>query len=245
MNLRRPFSILLIASALIGGAFLFSGKNADPSPSLVEIVSWEPSAPSVLLEIPHKFRYRSSIGVEKTSGVNILTYYPSFTSLADWENFSQSIRGCVGYCNGRMLISIDNIFTGITRDNFINSSTATSRGYFAYNHSKDPHIRIVDLEPQSGFDFVFDKLSGQHFGFKRRYLLRSSADKSLYELAADCSMDTPYHGCILAFSLSCNPAIAIEIHGWAYERLDKALELQRDVDRFISAMVKQPKCEIR
>lgn len=247
MYLRRLISILLMAGALVGSAvFLLPEKNAGPSSSLVEIYSrGMPSAPSILLEIPHKFRYRSSIGAEKTSGVNILTYYPSFTSLADWENFGQSLRGCVGYCNGRILISITNIITGITSDNFINKPTARSRGFFEYYHSKDPHVRIVDLAPQFGFDLVFDKLSGQHFGFKNRYLLRSSADKSSYELAADCSMDTPYHVCTLAFSLSCNPAIAIEIDGWKYEYMDKALDLQRDVDRFISAMVKQPECEIR
>jgi len=49
----------------------------------------------------------------------------------------------------------------------------------------------VTLAYQFGFDFVFDKLNGRNVEFKRRYLLRSSSDKSVDELARIAPWKTP------------------------------------------------------
>src|SRR5947207_2798495 len=49
----------------------------------------------IVLQVPGKFRYGSSKGNSRNWGLNVLTYYPSFTSPEDPENAKFSLS-CVG-----------------------------------------------------------------------------------------------------------------------------------------------------
>jgi hypothetical protein len=57
-------------------------------------------APTIVSRIPQQFRFRSSIGQTQSLGINLITFYPDFTSLADPRNYAYG-SGCFGYCNGK------------------------------------------------------------------------------------------------------------------------------------------------
>jgi len=206
----------------------------------------------LVLQIPKEFRYGSSVGQQKSWGTNILTFYPSLTSPKDPANAPYGLQ-CVGFCNGRILISIEYRPSILTRRTAQTAADAGALGVLRFNHQTGPpNVHVVDLEPQFGFDEVFDRTieappganaSGSQNKLRvDRYLLRRSPDKTHYDSYAHCSMSTTVQGCEINFSLSCNPAIRVTVGGWPFQRMDQASEIQRRVEHFIAAMVKEPKC---
>jgi hypothetical protein len=110
-------------------------------------------------------------------------------------------------------------------------------------------VHVTDLEPEFGFDVVFDHtievppdsaVAGPPT--IDRYLLRTGADKIHYDSYAHCTMSTTVHACVLNFSLDCDPAIGVSVHGWPFERMDEAFEIQRRVGQFVAGMIEKPKC---
>lgn len=67
--------------------------------------------PPLALLIPEEFRYGGSKGKTTAWGVNLLTYYPRMTSQLAPENADFGLA-CRGDCNGRILISVENVAHG-------------------------------------------------------------------------------------------------------------------------------------
>lgn len=254
----RPIFISAVAFGLFLASVILWGPKRDhiavvSDPRLVEVFEhggFESPIP-IVLQVPQEFRYGSSVGRQKTWGISILTFYPSFTSPRDPANIPYNIdSGCKGYCNGRILISVGNHIGNVAYNHSASSIDLISEVRIKDYERKSPNKRVLDLEAQFGFDRVFDvelisrdsRPDPEH-SWIMRHLLRSSRDKASYDLVASCSMSTPYHACEVFFPLACNPGIRVEVNGWLYEYLRDVWELQRRVDQFISAMVKQPKCE--
>jgi hypothetical protein len=79
-----------------------------------------PDMKPITLQAPEAFRYGSSKGVVRNWGLNLLTYYPSFTSPEAPENRPFGLS-CAGDCNGRILISIENWSHEISNPRGLNS----------------------------------------------------------------------------------------------------------------------------
>jgi hypothetical protein len=84
--------------------------SQEPESDTVQIfeVGEDRHSPPMITRIPEKFRFRSSVGATRAYGINIITSYPDFESIADLTNRAYGVD-CVGYCNGQMMISIDNV----------------------------------------------------------------------------------------------------------------------------------------
>jgi hypothetical protein len=107
----RGMSVALrLVVALCASFALTSCGRGETGGDRVEIhqVGERYQAPTIVLRIPQQFRFRSSIGQTQSLGINLITFYPDFTSLADPRNYPYG-SGCIGYCNGQMMISIANV----------------------------------------------------------------------------------------------------------------------------------------
>jgi hypothetical protein len=64
--------------------------------------------PPLVLRIPEAFRSRASRGRARArDSVNLITFYPSFTSQSAPANAPYRIgSGCTGYCNGQIMVSL-------------------------------------------------------------------------------------------------------------------------------------------
>lgn len=253
---------LLIVCAIVFGLLAINGFSGRLSRGIatesnkngiVEIYEHggDQSPIPITLQIPEDFRYGSSVGQQKSWGINILTFYPSLTSPKDPANAPYGLQ-CVGFCNGRILISIEYRPSILSRRTAQSTADAGALGVLRFNHQPGPwNVHVVDLEPQFGFDEVFDHTIEALPGAKTsvsqnkprvdRYLLRHSSDKTHYDSYAHCSMSTTVQGCEINFSLNCNPAISVAVGGWPFQRMDEASEIQRRVGRFVAAMVRESK----
>lgn len=253
MNRTRPLTLIFAFCASLGAlhvvvkywtSSISVSADVPTDAGLVEIVEVgeDRHSPPIVLRIPQEFRFRSSVGQVKTNGINLITFYPAFTSLADQPN-RQYALDCIGDCNGQIMISIENVptsWSGTRSNRFFET------GYGAMKDHKPKYssVRVEELQPQFGFDRVFDEVGT--IGTQpsvTRYLLKPKSKTFATDLTATCSMSTPYHICQLYFSLACAPTVDIKITGWAYERFAEALELQRRVDQFVTAMLVEPNCD--
>lgn len=240
----------LILLGILSPNFCFGTLTvrADEEPSssdLVEIVSIGNESPfsGVLLRIPQEFRFRSSIGQRKTTGINIVTFYPSFTSLADSANRAFA-ADCIGYCNGRFMLAIKNMPPPRAAAWL---KTFYSEGAYGSlkDHKPTTALRQVrDFTPRFGFDHEFEEISGSEASpWTTRYFLKDESGSSgLSALAVDCMMSVPHPACKLHFFLTCAPAVEINIVGWSYDHIREAFALQRRAGQFVSSMLVQPKC---
>jgi len=206
-----------------------------------------------VLEVPQEFRYGSSAGQTRAWSLNILTFYPSLTSQRDPANASYGLY-CVGFCNGRILISIEYWPSVPTHHRGQSAGDAGAHGILRHNHEESStNVHVVDLKSEFGFDQAFEKTTDTPPGGKSttpanssridRYLLKLAPHRVHYDAYAHCSMSTPIHGCEIYSSLTCNPAVRISVNGWLLERMSEASEIQNRVAQFVAAMVKEPECK--
>jgi hypothetical protein len=194
-------------------------------------------APTIVLRIPQQFRFRSSIGQTQSLGINLITFYPDFTSLADPRNYAYG-SGCIGYCNGQMMISIENVpadWSGSLQKRLFDE------GYLGGLTDHKPHyfgVEVEDINPILGFDTAFDQNLVN--GYRTRILLKGESDNNPNPLSAKCMMDA-VQVCELLFTLKCAPIVDIKVV-WHYDHLSEAFQLQKRVDDFVSAMLVQPQC---
>jgi hypothetical protein len=205
----------------------------------------------IVLSIPEQFLYGSSKEASRNWGVNILTYYPSFTSPQDPANAAFGLK-CTGICNGQILVSVANRKHSISLD-FPNMGDFIAHTEFKW--SKTPpypsNVQVRDIEPPPGFDEAFERVTSatpsptgdkhQAPALTKRTYLRK-ADSGHYDLAAICNVNQIKTSCILHFSLNCNPAIYVSVNGVDGSYLPMATDIKDKADRFISAMIKKPSC---
>ena len=206
----------------------------------------------VILEIPSSFQYGSGVKAPRRFGINILTWYPSFTSPKDPSNKAYGFN-CVGYCNGQILISLGNINSFIQNTALTWPDLTVKAVLKAYHDSQPPNVRVIDQAPEFGFEHVFERTVATpqgSFGIAPgapplidKYLYHATRDGLHYDLFAHCSLSTQYHGCQLFFSNSCDPALTIQVSGPPFERMDDAFDIQTKVDQFVTSMIKDPRCE--
>ena len=168
-------------------------------------------------------------------GVQILTYYPSFTSPEDPANKDYGL-GCAGICNGRILISIE-YRPGLLQTTSPNMGDFIARAELRWKRTPPypANVTVRDLGSQSGFDSGFERATDGSSN-KEMVLFRNAAD------GATCQSGQPKVSCILHLSLSCNPAIYVSVNGLDGSYLDRSSDIARQVDDFVGAMVKVPCC---
>jgi len=159
-----------------------------------------PEMKPIVVQVPEAFRYGSSRGAMRNWGLNLLTYYPTFTSPQAPENVLFGFN-CKGDCNGRILVAINN------RTHSINGPRFDSPNMGDYIARVEPLIPIGStktyLEPQHGFDSGYEVRIPASNGVGDqidRYLFHSSEDRAHYDLAARCSINRFAKTCTLHFS---------------------------------------------
>jgi hypothetical protein len=202
----------------------------------------------IILTIPHRFLFRSGGMVPARDwGANLLTYYPSFTSLSDPEN-SKFGANCIGICNGQVLISIRN------RAHSINAASRDMGDFIAraqVNSLKTPvhpppNARVRDLDPSEPFDEAFERAllnpTDEKVAQIDRIYMRKARDQGHYDLVATCTVNSSRSTCTLHFSLACNPAIYISVNGIDGSYLNRSEDIREKADHFVSSMVQRPSC---
>jgi hypothetical protein len=180
-------------------------------------------------------------------GVNILTFYPSFTSLKDPQNAAFG-AGCVGICNGRILIGIK------SRTHSIDASTPNMGDWMAKSHLKwhktppyRSNVEVTDIDVAgTGFTEAFEVKTrdpvSKRVASTQIFYLRKSARSNHFDLTASCAVGLAITGCTLNFSLACEPAVYVAVHGIDRSNLQEAADIKEETDQFISKMVLSPSC---
>ena len=203
----------------------------------------------IVLRVPAAFVSDGSKVGKRNWGVNLLTYYPTFSSPKDPANADFGLR-CVGICNGRVLISVGN------RTHNISQTIPSMGDFIARAQFKwlkmppyPPNVRVRDIDPVEGFDEGFERatfevsdvVQEKPAQIERVYLHRAS-DRSYYDLTATCVVNNYAATCVLHFSLRCNPAVYVTVNGLAGSYLGRAADIREKTDLFISRMVAEPSC---
>ena len=243
------------------GLFPLAAMGA-PEPGTIEIYEPDgtytlaappPDMQPIILQVPEKFRYGSSKGSVRNWGLNILTYYPSFTSPQDPENAKFGLD-CAGLCNGQVLIAVNNQARGISRTGSPNMGDFIARNTVKWNKTPPypPNVQVRDLEPPEGFDEGFEReiraLGDAPSGVSpkvadvEQFYFRKAADGIHYDLAATCRVNPERTACILHFSLNCDPGISVSVNGLDGQYLKLSRDIKAKTDHFISQMVKAPAC---
>jgi len=254
MNFRMKFHLKLGSSGALILAITSQAALADMG-DLVKIYEYTgkylltevpSSAKSIVLEVPQKYRYGGSRGVSRAWGVNILTYYPGFSSSNDPENAGAGLN-CAGYCNGRILVSIENRARSINNTRWLNSpNMADIVGRLA--PELDIHAKgnsTIAVGPEHGFDKGYEITIPPHGALKsevRLYLFHISEDHVHYDVTAQCLRNQFADTCVLHFSLHCNPAVYVQVVGIDMRFIDNLLEIKDKADRFVSSMIREPAC---
>ena len=202
----------------------------------------------IILQIPEAFRYGSSKGVTRAYGVNIMTFYPSFTSPRDPRN-APFIGGCTGDCNGQMLIEVEDEAWEVHNPDkygwgdYPNMGDAMAHRFL--EHPLVPNGAVVTrLGPQHGFDsgLQIDASKPSLGGKIERDYFHLSPDHVHYDLAVECEINKFAKGCSLYFSLKCDPALYIDVGVLQMNRIDEFFDVMAKTDRFISSMTRKPAC---
>ncbi|MGO9171456.1 MAG: hypothetical protein ACLP7P_05780 [Rhodomicrobium sp.] len=224
--------------------------------------------PPIILKIPERFRGNGRRGGRRDWGLNLLTYYPGFTSPREPENAKFGLS-CAGYCNGRILITIENGSSFRLPDTRGNRYNAKTHADYIARHMLEekkerqwpqhyqPNLHTTDLEPQAGFGIVFEELwtkmedapnvIPEHYTEIMRYYLRKNQEGEYFDLVVSCHVPSgnntyePFT-CTLHFSLACNPAVSVEVTGVDGKFVPEFDKIQTETDRFVSAMLVKPQC---
>ena len=200
----------------------------------------------IVLQVPEPFRYGSSKGATRNWGLNLLTFYPSFTSPQAPENAAFGV-GCRGDCNGRILIAINYAKHAINNPNGLNSpNMGDAEAKMRLEKSLVPEGSSVrDLGSQYGFTRGYEvripksNIVGEEI---EQYLFRLSADEVNYDLSSDCSINKFARTCTLHFSLKCNPAIYVQVVAIDMKYIGEFMDVVRRTDQFVTSMVRIPAC---
>jgi hypothetical protein len=262
----RVLSMLLCVFELAAAWILFLPTAITAAePGTIEIYESEgayiladppPHMHPIILQVPENFRYGSSKGASRNWGINILTYYPNFTSPEDPENAKFGLS-CAGDCNGRILILVENMSRGLARSNSPSRgdyvARATTKWYLTPPYPSN--VRVSSLGPNFGFDEGYERVTtvpdpvtgrmSSNIARVERYYFRKAADKAHIDLAATCNVNSQRTTCILHFSLRCNAGIAVSVNGLDSQYLPSSGDIKDKADHFISEMVRVPACEPR
>lgn len=260
-NCRRKIAAIAVGCGLILSSASVASIAQASEPKTIEIYEQygtytldapPPEMHPIVLSIPAQFLYGSSKDGSRNWGVNILTYYPSFNSPQDPTNADFGLK-CVGICNGQILISVEN------RKHSIDSDSASMADFIAgtqFRWWKTPpypsNVQIRDFDPKNeGFDEAFERVTTSnnprrdeaHSGARiQRTYLKKTPDGAHYDLVAICGATEAKTTCILHFSLRCNAAIYVSVHGVDGSYLSRAADIKTKTNQFISTMVKDPSC---
>lgn len=225
--------------------------------------------PPIVLRIPEEYRVYTSKGTIKDWGVNVMTYYPGFTSPEDPQNAKFGLR-CAGYCNGRIFIHLENVGRSLKQ------ADPAEKKYYSlippnayalrllqkkkeellpgYHHQ---NLHITEFPPEADFNEIFEELITTledapniipgHFSKKIRHYLRWNREHEYYDLVADCQIpssngDFEPFVCTLYFSLKCNPAVDIKITGIDGKFMPEFGNVTAEVNKFVSRMMVTPVC---
>ncbi len=158
MRLTLKFTASMLVSC---SAAIVTAAAGEVEARLIEIyehwgnftlASPPPEMKPIVLQVPEAFRYGSSKGATRNWGLNLLTYYPTFTSPQAPENTSFGLN-CKGDCNGRILVAIENRAHSIGSPRSHNSP---NMGDYIARVELENLVPIGgtkrDLGPQHGFD---------------------------------------------------------------------------------------------
>jgi hypothetical protein len=200
----------------IGHVELYDDINARD-----DLMALPPDRRPIVLQIPEEFRSSASKGAVRAWDTNVLTYYPSFTSMSAPEN-RQFGMACVGICNGRILISLKNCEHCIHRPDLFDGHDYQNMGDFRAN----TFLTKKKLEPTSVHDVPLP--DGFHEGFGEdisesakakdptaavEYYFKKTPKGDAYEAAVECETKSGISICELDFSSSCLPGLEITVNG--------------------------------
>jgi hypothetical protein len=203
-----------------------------------------PDMPPIVLQVPEAFRYGSSKSKTRNWGLNLLTYYPRFTSPEAPENAAYGLK-CAGDCNGRILVAINNRTHSIDDPRFHSPNMGDYIARVDLQRLVPIGSTKTDLAPQHGFDSGYEVLIPASNGVGDRveqHLFHLSEDRVHYGLAADCEINQFARTCTLHFSLRCNPAIYVQVVAIDMKHLDEFMDVVRKTDQFVTSMVRDPAC---
>jgi hypothetical protein len=203
----------------------------------------------IIFQVPEAFRYGSSKGSTRNWGLNLLTFYPNFRSSAAPENIGFG-SGCIGDCNGRMLVAINNSEHAVHHPNVTHGIDYPNMGDFIaaarLKNLAPKGLAITELGPQHGFDRGYEVQIPQYGAIvekKNRYLFHLSEDHVHYDILAECQENKFAQTCSLHFSLKCNPAIYVQVVALSEKHLDELLDVVSKTDQFVTSMVRPPACQ--
>ncbi|HKU63745.1 MAG TPA: hypothetical protein VJQ06_01680 [Rhizomicrobium sp.] len=258
----RSFFILLLAACVVmiaaAGVTVQTPAVTTAEQDRIELYPY--AGPSYLLQspppdvhpavfmVPQEFRWGSTRNVAQMNyhawGIQILTYYPSFSSPAAPQNKDFGLD-CIGYCNGRILIYIS-YNPQMLRAGIANTADATVHGELENkNFITGLHLSNVtykDLSPRGPFDGGFEHIAmvrgaqPPKIGLDDQVLWRK-AESGHYDLVAKCAPDAPNPLCHLIFSSSCNPAISVQV-SVGMRDIDRAADIKDKTDAFLLPMIK-------
>ena len=247
-----------LPTSVIAFLFLISNIPVAAEPDTIEIYEYygsytldapPPEMHPIILSIPNEFLYARNRLPKRDWGVNILTYYPSFTSPQNPANADFGLS-CVGICNGRILISVNNRAHSIG-PNSPNMGDFIARAQLKWLkfYSTLPNIRVTSIDPKGiGFDEAFERntttMPGEKTALAEQIYLKKGGDGEHYDLAATCEKNEARATCILHFSLRCDPKVYVSINLIDGTYLSQASSIRAKADQFVSAMVKNSPCAI-
>jgi len=255
MAISRKKLIFLLCTLTVGSAVaLFSPRAPLPENVLVEFPERKtaPEQNSIFLRIPNEYMGFYAYPTLKSRDMNLFGYYPDFSSASNPKNRSYLSGNCVGYCNGRLMISIEN--TGLP-PTYPNSVSVEARGFLepprVFKATKGrrppPVIKRFEQRPEFGFDKIFDDIAyiedGEKITTHKRFMLRSVDDGVNYDAAARCDMKAKYVHCILLFSPQCEPRILVHLTSWEYGRMNEALDVMRGAENLVAGWIESNKCK--
>lgn len=225
-------------------------RPEQPTVELYDNTLGQADSHPILLLIPEKYRYGSSKTITKSWGINILTYYPSFSAPSEPENKSFGLN-CAGFCNGRILISLQNRFSALNGTRLSTADFLVTMMTQAYHDNQPSNVDIFDNIQTLGFDHVFTRVvhpkdinglipdASTHVD---KYLYHKVSPDTGYDLFIHCSMSTPVHVCDIHFSSSCINILSIEVSGIPFEQVKDAFDIYKKVDQFISSLLPKSHC---
>lgn len=205
-----------------------------------------PEMRPIVLAVPTAFLYRPDAKTTRAWGVNLLTYYPTFTSTKDPENAHFGLE-CIGVCNGRILVSVANRTHSITPSspnmgNFI----AKARLKWWQPPFMPPNAQTRTLRSVEPFDQAFEQAlfnpDGTVGEVERIYMHRPKIEGP-YDLTATCVVKSTRTTCTLHFSLTCNPTVYLSVNGIDGSYLSRSIDIREKTDRFVSAMIRDSNCK--
>lgn len=209
-----------------------------------------PGQELVRLEIPKRYAYHMPGSTAPHRGLMyFFAFYPDFSAATDSQNANVNPYRCPGYCNGLLVISLENV--GLHRNN-ANATELYAHNYLNKRVSGDrtrgngrSTVKIVEHTPQFGFDIIFDEVASYkgETTLDNKFLMKYDKTKLYFDLVAECDLVSQNKTCELIFSSRCAPGMAIKVGRWEYSRMALALDVWRRADKFVHSMIQNDDCK--